>query len=208
MTRRLPFPFAYMLLFVAAAFLVSCSGSEEQVKPEAPPPPPKTTEIIPVEAEREFTYSERYYVTRATIGDPSEVDDALQAIRVIQLKPGENEVLVISSFDRQGETSLETWFGIEMPSFAVGRHDLSSATKIAFYRFYLGNERKRIDGQRASGSLVIESNTEDAIIGSIDATIEGVTKSFEEASKAVQVRFTGSFRIQKEELENTIMKSR
>ncbi|MBR9976282.1 MAG: hypothetical protein KFF77_11920 [Bacteroidetes bacterium] len=208
MTHRLSFPLWNMLLLTVAILFSACSGSEEQVSPESPPPPPKTTEIKPVEAVREFTYTERYYVTRATIGDPSDVDDALQAIRIIQLKPGENDVLVISSFDRQGEASLETWFGIEMPSFAPGRHDLSSARNIAFYRFYLGNERKRIDGQRASGSLVIESYDGEAIIGTIDATIEGVTKSFDEASKPVKVSFSGSFRIQKAELEDTIMKSR
>lgn len=208
MSRRITARCSRTLFLVLSVFLAACSGTEEQIKPETPPAPPKTTEIKPVEPVREFTYNERYYVTRATIGDPSDVDDALQAIRVIQLKPGANEVLVISSFDRQGETSLETWFGIEMPSFAPGRYDLADAGKIAFYRFYLGEQRKRIDGQKSSGTLVVESNENDELIGTIDATIDGVTKSFEEASKSVQVRFTGSFRIQKEDLENTIMKTR
>ena len=75
-----------------------------------------------------------YYVKGAVIGDPKDVDDPLQAIRVIQLKPGADEVLVISSFDKQGETSLETWFGIELPSFAPGTYDLADARKISFYR--------------------------------------------------------------------------
>lgn len=202
MTIRFAALAAVIMIFAA------CSGSEKQVTPEAPPPPPRKTEITPVEPEREFTYTERYFVTRATIGDPKDVDDALQAIRVIQLKPGADEVLVISSFDRQGETALETWFGIELPAFTPGTHDLAAAKKIAFYRFYLGEEKKRIDGQRCSGTLVVESSTDEAITGSIDATVEGMTKSFDAPSAPVKVRFTGSFRIQREDLENTIMKSR
>ncbi|MBE0645024.1 MAG: hypothetical protein IH600_13150 [Bacteroidetes bacterium] len=199
----------YNILTLAAAMLLlsACSSTEEQVKPE-PPPVKKETEIKHVEPVRVFTYTERYYVKGASIGDPTDVDDPLQAIRVIQLKPGTGEVLVVSSFDKQDATSLETWFGIELPSFAPGTYDLAKAKKIAFYRFYLGDEKKRIDGQSCEGTLKVESNADGELIGSIEATVIGTTRSFDEGNKPVRVTFTGSFRIQEVELENTLMKSR
>jgi hypothetical protein len=192
-----------MLLLLFSA----CSSTEEQVKTE-PPPVEKEKDIKPIEPVREYTYSERYYVRNATIGDPTDVDDALQAIRVIQLKPGGNEVLVINSMEKYGDNTMETWFGIELPSFAPGQYDLSQAAKIAFYRFYLGEDRKRIDGAQSEGSIKIESSENGELIGSINATTSGMTKSFQAASAPVKVTFTGSFRIQETELENTIMKSR
>jgi hypothetical protein len=199
----------HQIVALTATFLLfsACSSTEEQVKPE-PPPIQKETEVKPVEPEREFTYTERYYVKNALIGDPTDVDDPLQAIRVIQLKPGTGEVLVISSFDKQDATSLETWFGIELPSFTPGTYDLAKAKKISFYRFYLGEEKKRIDGQFSEGTLRIESNAGGELTGSVDATINGMSKSFDEASKPVRVKFSGSFRIQEVELENTMMKTR
>ncbi len=194
-------------LFAAILLFSACSSTEEQVKPE-PPPVEKETAVKPVEPERVFTYTERYYVKGAVIGDPKDVDDPLQAIRVIQLKPGADEVLVISSFDKQGETSLETWFGIELPSFAPGTYDLADARKISFYRFYLGEEKKRIDGQSCDGTLKIESNADGALTGSVEATVNGISKSFDTADAPVRVKFSGSFRIQEVALENTIMKTR
>jgi hypothetical protein len=192
----------------ASVFLFSaCASTEEQLPPQAPPVV-KEKEIKPVEPEREFTYTERYYVKGATIGDPTDVSDALQAIRVIQLKPGTGEVLVFSSIDKMNESTLETWLGIELPSFAPGSYDLDQATKISFYRFYLGDDRKRIDGSSCEGKIKIESNTNGELIGSINATVNGTVKSFQAGNSEVNVVFTGSFRIQEEELENTIMKSR
>lgn len=198
-----------ILAIFAAIFLFSaCSSTKEEVTP--PPPPPvvrgEKPEVAPTE--REFTYTERYYVKNAVISDPSEVKDALQALRVIQLEAGSAETLVFSSFDKKGEASLETWFGIELPSFAPGVYDLSTATKIAFYRFYLGDDRKRIDGSSSEGKIKIESNQDGELTGSIDATINGLMKAFDQQNQEVKVTFTGSFRIKLVDLENTMMKTR
>lgn len=196
------------LCLAAAVFLAACSGSENNVPPEAPPVAKKDSVITPPPTARVFTYNERYFIENASIADAKDIDDALQAIRVIQLKEGKNQVIVISSFDKLGETSLETWFGIEMPSFAPGTYNLADAVQAAFYRFYLGDERKRIDGQVYEGTITVDSNDDEAVTGYIDATINGQTRSFEEESKDVRVRFTGSFRIGKVDLENTMMKTR
>lgn len=192
---------------IVLLLLVSCAAPEEQIKPD-PPPAEKKKEITPVEQVREYTFTERYYVRDAGIGDPTEVDDPLQAIRVIQLTPGNNEVLVISSFDREGETPRETWLGIELPSFAPGRYDLSGADAFMFYRFYLGEERRRIDGVSLSGRLTVESNTDGVLTGSIDADISGLSRAFEKENSSERVHFSGSFRIQEVEFDNTIMKTR
>ena len=196
-----------LVLSITAFVLFSaCSGTPENVQ-TAPPPVQKKEEVKPIEPEREYTYTERYYVKGATISDPAEVSDALQALRVIQLKPGGGEVLVISSFDKLN-TALETWFGIELPSFAPGAYDLAQATKFAFYRFYLGDERKRIDGQSCEGSIKIESNEKGELIGAINATINGTTKTFDAKNTPVRITFAGSFRIKEVALENTMIKTR
>ena len=197
---------AAIILF--AILLAACSGSEEQVRMEIPPPKKEEKKITPPPPEREFTFNERYYVRNAEIDDPENINDPLQAIRVIQLKEGNSEVLVISSFDKLAQQSMETWFGIEMPSFAPGTYQLTDAERILFYRFYLGDERKRIDGESYEGTIEIEEHQDGSLIGYIDATVNGVTKSFEEDSRPVRVKFSGSFRVQEADLENTMMKTR
>jgi len=196
------------VVLVLSALLAACSAANEEIKTEAPPVAKKDTLVTPPPAARVYTYSERYFVPDAEIDAATNVEDPLQAIRVIQLKEGKNNVLVVSSYDKLGETSLETWFGIELPSFAPGKYMLANASNAAFYRFYLGDKRKRIDGESYEGSITVEEYKDGYLSGSIDATINGVTKSFEEDSKPVRVTFTGSFRIQEVALENTMMKSR
>lgn len=200
--------FTSAAIALLAVLLVACSGSEEQVRMEIPPPRKEEPKITPPPPEREFTFTERYYIKNAAIDDPENIDDALQAIRVIQLKEGKNEVLVISSFDKLAQQSMETWFGIEMPSFGPGKHQLADAERILFYRFYLGDKRKRIDGESYEGTITIEEGDDGYLIGYVDATVNGLTKSFEEETKRVRVKFSGSFRVQEVELENTLMKSR
>ncbi|MCB2203624.1 hypothetical protein KQI65_02660 [bacterium] len=200
--------YSRLLLIPILALAIACSSANEELKTEAPPPAKKDTLAVPPPPAKVYTFDERYFVPNASIDDATNISDALQAIRVIQLKEGKNSVLVISSFDKLGEQSLETWFGIELPSFAPGTYELRDAKNAAFYRFYLGDERKRIDGESYEGSITIEENSDGYVSGYIDATINGITKSFEEDSKRVRVKFTGSFRIQKVDLENTMMKSR
>ena len=195
-------------LLITLLVLAGCSGAKEELKTEAPPVAKKDTVVTPPPTERVYTYSERYAIPDATIDEATNVDDPLQAIRVIQLKEGKNSVLVISSFDTLAGQSLETWFGIELPSFAPGSYALADAANAELYRFYLGEDRKRIDGESYEGKLTIEENSDGYVSGYIDATINGVTKSFDADSKPVRVTFTGSFRIQVVDLENTLMKTR
>lgn len=197
-----------VFMLISLLFIAGCSGANEELKTEAPPVAKKDTVVTPPPTARVYTYNERYAIPSASIDEATNVDDPLQAIRVIQLKEGKNSVLVVSSFDKLGEQSLETWFGIELPAFRPGSYPLADVVNAQFYRFYLGNERKRIDGQSYEGTVTIEEYADGYVSGYIDATINGITRSFEEESKPVRVTFTGSFRIQEVELENTLMKTR
>lgn len=199
----------YPIVFLFfAIFLVSCASTEEQIPPQAPPVEKKQT-IEPVQPERVYSYTERYYVKNAVIGDPKDVEDPLQAIRVIQLQPGGNEVLVISSFDKLGESTLETWLGIELPKFEAGKeYDLTNAVRISYYRFYLGEDRKRTDASTATGVLKIERNENGELIGAIDAKLQGANRVIGKPDVPVEIAFSGSFRIQEEAIENTILKTR
>lgn len=195
-------------LYITLLVLAGCSGANEELKTEAPPVAKKDTVVTPPPTARVYTYNERYAIPDAAIDEATNVDDPLQAIRVIQLKEGKNSVLVVSSFDTLAGQSLETWFGIELQSFAPRRYNLADVANAQFYRFYLGEDRKRIDGQSYEGTVTIEENSDGYVSGYIDATVNGVTKSFEAESKPVRVTFTGSFRIQVVDLENTLMKTR
>ena len=195
-------------LLVIVLLLAACSGSQEEVretvtevKTDTLPPPPE--EVIV------YDFNERYFVRNAAIDDEKEVENPLQALRVIQMKKGTGQVLVISAFEDKdgGKVKLETWLGIEMPSFAPGRYDLSEATQFRFFRFYLGEKSKRMDGEKITGGLKIEKLEDGYLIGSIKAEITGQTKSFDAESKEITATLNGSFRIQEVRLEDTIIKS-
>ncbi len=198
------FPLLIIVLVVAA-----CSGSQEEVRETVPvvkadtlPPPPE--EVIV------YDFTERYFVRNAAIGDEKEVENPLQALRVIQMKEGTGQVLVISAFEDKdgGKVKLETWLGIEMPSFAPGRYDLSDATQFRFFRFYLGGKSKRMDGERITGGMKLEKLEDGYLYGSISAEITGQTKSFDSESAPITAELKGSFRIQEVRLEDTIIKGK
>ena len=189
-------------LCFCAAF-VSCSGPKEEVKPaplQTPPP------VLSIPApERVFRYEDRYFVRNASIDSPANITEPLQAIRVIQLKPGANSALVISSFEKTQEngeeTATESWFGIEMPSFASGVYDVSKAVNVSFYRFSLGKSGKRYDGKAFKGVLAVETAADGYIIGTVDVIITGETKSFNEPAQEFTTDFRGSFRIKEVPVE-------
>ncbi len=195
------------LIVVVAIALAACSGAEEQVAVQQPVVEP-TPVKEPVVDTRVFKYTERYAVRGALLAKATNVDDPVQALRVIQLVRGAHDALVISAFDKEGDTPTETWFGIEFPALKPGRYDLEQASAMQFYRFHLGDVRKRFDGSRARGTLVIEEFGDDAVIGSIEATIEGEMKSFDTPTETARVAFSGSFRIGRVNIEDTMIKGR
>lgn len=195
-------------LLVIALLFVACSGSQEEiretvteVKTDTLPPPPE--EVI------EYDFTERYFVRNAAIDDEKEVKDPLQALRVIQMKEGSGQVLVISAFEDMddGKVKMETWLGIELPSFAPGRYDLTDAAQFRFFRFYLGEKSKRMDGEKITGRMKIEKLENGYLSGAIRAEIRGKTKAFEAESQEITVNLEGSFRIQEVRLEDTMIKS-
>ena len=200
----------YLALFLAAALLASCSAPKEEIRTEKPEV--KSVDITPPVPTRVFQFEDRYYVKGAAIDKSSNIDDPMQALRVIQIKEGPNDVLVISSFEKIQENGKpmpsETWFGVELPSMAPGVYDLAKAGTVSFYRFYLGDKPRRLDGQKFTGTLTIEEAKDGAIIGSLMTTISGVSKSFELPTEPFTTDFFGSFKIKEVPLEATIMKSR
>ncbi len=196
---------APLLLVVLVA--AGCSGSDEQVKADVPVIRIDTI-AAPVVDTRVFKYNERYFVRGALLAKATNVDDPVQALRVIQLVKGANDALVISSFDNDGPAPTETWLGIEFQSLRVGTLSLEQANALQFYRFYLGDDRKRFDGVKATGTLTIDEITDQAIIGSIKAEIEGVMKSFESSPMPAKESFVGSFRIGRVNIEDTMIGGR
>ena len=196
-------------IFLLTLLIASCSAPMEEVKP-VPPEVTKET-LTPPPPSRVFQFEERYFVREAAIDLETNIEEPLQAIRVIQLKSGTNDVLVISAFDKAEEgrsQASETWFAVEMPTLAPGRYAVSSAKNARFFRFLLGDKPERLDGNSCDGSVTIDEITDGYIIGSINVTVKGVSKSFDMASRAFTLVFSGSFRIQEVPLEATIMKSR
>ena len=200
----------YFALLLTAAVFASCSAPKEEIRTEKPEV--KNVNITPPVPVRVFQFEDRYYVKGAAIDKSTNIDDPMQALRVIQIKEGPNEVLVISSFEKAQDNARsvpsETWFGVELPSMAPGVYDLAKAGAISFYRFYLGDKPRRLDGQKFTGTITIEEAKDGVIIGSIMAGISGVSKSFELPTEPFTTDFFGSFKIKEVPLEATIMKSR
>jgi hypothetical protein len=198
------------VLLASILLIAGCSGPKEdiqQIKPEISKPHIET----PPPA-RVFKYENRYFVRNASIDNPANIDDPLQAIRVIQLKEGPNAVLVISSFDKSdagsSDAAVGTWLGLEFPSLAPGTYDIARAVKTSFYRFDLGQARVRYDGKTFSGTVTIESDSDDYLTGSLDIHIAGETKGFDKPHAEFKTSITGSFRIQEVPLEATIIKGK
>ena len=196
------------LLTITTIVFCSCGGSKEVA------PPPKVESKIPTdppqEPPRRFSIIDRYYVRNAALASPKQIDDPLQAIRVIQLAPGESEVLVLFTMDDpqrdNAHGKVEMWFGIEMKSFSKGTYDFANITHAQFFKFDLSQNSIRYDGQNYSGTVTIEGVEAGHLIGSIDATIKGETRSFEKPSEKFQLRWQGSFRVAEVPLEATQMK--
>ena len=184
-----------------------CSGPKEEIKelkPEAKHEEPRLPE-----KPRVFNFEDRYYVRGASLDNPTNIDDPLQASRVIQIKEGPNQVLVVNSFNPDyvngQKVNVETWFGIELPSFAPGTYQVADAVTAQFYRFYLGEHSRSLVGKRYSGSVTIEGLSDGYLIGSLSVTVSGITRSFEEKAGQVELSLTGSFRIKEVPLEATVV---
>lgn len=190
--------------------LFSCSAPKEETKP--PVKEEKAPEVISDEPARAFGITERYYVRSASIAPPTNIEEPLQAIRVIQLQPGANEVLVLFRQEEGVENGesirYETWLGIEMSSFTPGRYYIGGALQVQFYRFQLAKKGVRYDGTSYTGTITIEDMKEGHLIGSIDLKIMGETRGFDTQSEKFEMTWKGDFRVQEVPLEATIMKSR
>jgi hypothetical protein len=198
------------VLCALGIFIASCSSSQQEIAKIEPEIAKPKLETLP--PPRVFAYEDRYFVQDASIDNPANIADPLQAIRVIQLKEGKNAVLVISSFEKVSEDGkdipTETWMGIEQPSFAPGTYDIARAVKVSFYRFQLGQSGVRFDGKTYSGTVTVESLTGGYLIGSLDVRISGETKSFDKPNRDFSTRLSGSFRIQSLLLESTTIKTK
>lgn len=190
------------ILLLSLVWLAACSSSKEEiqtVKPETQ----KTPVPIPDVDTRVYDFEDRYFVKDASIDRETNIENPVQALRIIQLKPGSNQVLVISKMDKVDGVGVETWFGIEQSSFAPGTYDVAKAANVKFYRFVLGPNSKRFDGSAFRGTITIEREKDGMLIGTMDVSINGMTKSFTEPSAVFSSPLFGSFRIKEVPIEAT-----
>ncbi len=202
----------HLLITITLSFsvlLLSCSG----IKEETPPPKPKIEQpTVKIEKpKRTFEINDRYYVKNAVLASPTNIDEPVEAIHVIQLDPGKHQVLVLFRTEDVEESSgnivhYETWLGIELPSFAPGTYDLASAPQIQFYKFYLGENGIRYDGKTFTGSITIEGIEDGYLIGELNIRIKGETKSFVKPTEKFDTTWKGTFRIQDVPIDATMMK--
>lgn len=186
---------------LALVFLMaSCSApvqketkkEEEKPRVEKKEPPPKP---------RDFTFEQRYFIRDAVIGKSTDIENPFEALRVIQVKEGTNEVLVINKIETrmvQGrKEATETWLGIELPKFEVGKtYDVKNAVRVQYYQFKLGAPRIRYDGQKYEGTVTVDRFEDGYIVGSIDINIFGTTTSFSNPPEAFRRNLAGAFKIQ------------
>jgi hypothetical protein len=199
--------FRIIIPLFAVFVLLACSAGKEQVEVDTPVVRVDTI-APPVLDTRVFKYNERYFVRGALLAKATNIDDPVQALRVIQLVRGAHDALIISSFEKEYDVPTETWLGIEFKTMRPGSYSLQQAEALQFYRFYLGDVRERFDGEKATGTLIIEEMTDEAIIGHINAEIKGVLKSFEDDPRPGTREFSGSFRVNRVDIEDTMIGGR
>lgn len=192
-----------------SVLLLSCSGTKEETPPPKPKVEPPTVKVE--KPKRTFEINDLYYVKNAVLVPPTNIDEPLQAIRVIQLEPGKHQVLVLFRTDEVEESDgdivhYETWLGIELPSFAPGTYDLASAPQIQFYKFYLGEKGIQYEGKTFTGAITIEGVEDGYLIGELNIRIKGETKSFVKPTEKFDMTWEGTFRIQEVPIEATMMK--
>lgn len=195
------------IVFVSFLIVAGCKGTDEAIVAQQPISIEKDTVIKAPEPVREFNYKERYYIPGAVLRDPKQIDDAMQALRVIQFEKGSSNVLVIASISKSDEgDAQETWFGIELPGAEEKKYDLATL-KAQFFRFSLSSgQEKRIDGKTYEGTLHVEGVKDGYLIGSLNATILGESKSFGAEVRRMRATMNGSFRIQVVNLEDTVIR--
>ncbi len=190
--------------------MASCSAPVEKVV-ERKEEKPRVEEKKVLPEPRDFTFEQRYFVRHATIGLSTDIENPFEALRVIQVRRGKNEVLVINKIQTDTlngrKEATETWLGVELPKFEAGKtYDVKSATRVQYFRFKLGVPRVRYDGQNTRGTITVDGFENGYILGSIDLTISGSTKSFSKPPEQFEHHLAGAFRIQVVPLDALKMK--
>ncbi|NOY05285.1 MAG: hypothetical protein GXO82_01410 [Chlorobi bacterium] len=190
-------------VFVTAAlvlFISSCSAPvEKEEKPKEEKPRVEKKEVPP--EPRNFSFEQRYFIRNAAIGKSTDIENPFEALRVIQIKKGTDEVLVINKIKtvtvNGSKEATETWFGIELPKFEAGKtYDVEKAVRVQYYQFNLGAPRVRYDGQSYRGTITVDGFEDDYILGSVDVEVTGTTTSFSKPPGTFKHRIAGAFRIQ------------
>ena len=181
-------------------FLMGCSAQKEEarvVEPINQNINDDNVEPLPG-GSRHFDFWQQYYVNGATIDTSEEMPDSAPppSRYMIHLKNGSNSTLVIYRWEMVEDKARGTWLGVEFPSLTVGKYNLLNAVKLRFRRCHFGKPDERFDGTSADGTLTIEEMIDGYIIGNVDATIRGSTKSSNNDKPTPSVHFTGSFRIE------------
>jgi hypothetical protein len=151
------------------------------------------------QAEISYDFTGRYLLPNSNIvfdkNDTNAVADPIVG-EFIQLKSGNKYTLVFHRFEtdtiKNSKTS-EVIFAFELSNLETGVKIYPE--KFVYYFMNYGEIKSRIDGKTIHGFLMFDRIDEKAVSGTLNFSIEGKKKTFDQNDVEVTAEFTGSFKV-------------
>jgi len=197
----------FFSLFITTLLLFGCGSSKdaekESVKKEEQKPPVVKIEK-PVEISYDFTG--RYLMPNSNLvfekNDPQAIEDPIVG-EFVQLKSGNKYTMVFHRFESDTSTKAKTSevvFAFELSNMEPGMKIYPE--KFVYYLLNYSDSRSRIDGKTIHGYMVFDRIDEKAVSGTLNFSIEGTKKNFEENDVEVTAEFKGNFKVPISDLNN------
>ncbi len=190
----------FSFFFTLFLFIAGC-GSSKEAENESIKKEPKKPEIVKIEKPVEISYdfTGRYLMPDANIvfekNDPDAVEDPIVG-EFVQLKNGNKYTMVFHRFESDTATKAkisEVVFAFEISKLETGIKIYPE--KFVYYLLNYGENRSRIDGKTIHGYLVFDRIDEKAVSGTLDFSINGAKKTFDENDVEVTAEFKGNFKV-------------
>ena len=193
--------FGFIFLFSIGFYMMGCSAEEtiqkeelqEQQAIEMP-----TETVQPVEVSYDFTG--RFLLTNSNIlfdrSDESIVFDDPIVSEFVQFLKGDKYTFVFHKFEFDPiskEKSNEIVFAFETSNIETGIRIVPE--QFVYYYLNYKDSRSRIDGEKITGDVIIDTIDNEFISGNLSFSIDGKRKEFDKEDVDVTAEFKGNFKI-------------
>lgn len=189
----------FIFLFLISVFIFGCSSSKQVERTEKKPEEPKSPVIkVEKQAEVNYNFTGRFLIPNSNIvfdnNDKSAIEDPIIG-EFVKLKNGDKYSIVFHRF----ESDTATKDKISEVIFAFELSNIETNVKLypeKFLYYYLNyTDKSRIDGKTIHGYLIFEKIDGKVATGTLDFTIDGTKKVFDQNDVEVTTEFKGNFKI-------------